>query len=103
MAIRPQLEQPLGEKLIEEVVMPIPERMDPGTVFFLESPIKLKDQKSPSIAAMSCPGCGTIGLINAQQVYNGEWMICGSDTCPKEWRILQHSLDDPTIDLRAAQ
>ena len=41
----------------------IPERMDPGTVFVLENQGKLGHADNPFVAVMSCPRCGTMGLI----------------------------------------
>ena len=57
----------------------IPERMDPGTVFVLENQAKLGQAQNPYVAVMSCPRCGTLGLITRRQLYGGEPMICGGD------------------------
>ena len=50
----------------------IPERMDPGTVFVLENQAKLGQAQTPYVAVMSCPRCGTLGLITRQQLRNPE-------------------------------
>jgi hypothetical protein len=50
----------------------IPERMDPGTVFVLENQAKLGQAQNPYVAVMSCPRCGTLGLITRRQLYGGE-------------------------------
>jgi hypothetical protein len=76
----------------------IPERMDPGTVFVLENQAKLGHAQNPYVAVMSCPRCGTLGLITRQQLYCGEAMICGGDSCAAEYR-----LDGDAICYRAAQ
>ena len=65
----------------------IPERMDPGTVFVLENKAKLGNAQNPYVAVMSCPRCGTMGLITRRQLCAGENMICGGDTCSAEYRL----------------
>jgi hypothetical protein len=47
---------------------------------------------------MSCPRCGTLGLITRRQLYGGEMMICGGEVCSAEYR-----LDDDDICYRPAQ
>jgi predicted RNA-binding Zn-ribbon protein involved in translation (DUF1610 family) len=76
----------------------IPERMDPGTVFVLENQAKMGSAQNPFIAVMSCPRCGTMGLITRRQLCRGEAMICGSDVCSAEYR-----LDGENIDFRRLQ
>ena len=46
--------------------------MDPGTVFVLENQAKLGQAQNPYVAVMSCPRCGTLGLITRRQLYGGE-------------------------------
>lgn len=65
----------------------IPERMDPGTVFVLENQAKLGNAQNPYVAVMSCPRCGTMGLITRRQLCAGEVMICGGDSCSAEYRL----------------
>ena len=65
----------------------IPERMDPGTVFMLENQAKLGSAQNPFVAVMSCPRCGTMGLITRRQLCAGETMICGGDICSAEYRL----------------
>ena len=76
----------------------IPDKMDPGTVFVLENQEKLGQQSNPYVAVMSCPNCGTMGLITRRQLYAGEAMICGGDQCSAEYR-----LDGDRICYRPAQ
>jgi hypothetical protein len=76
----------------------IPERMDPGTVFVLENQAKLGHAQNPFVAVMSCPRCGTLGLITRRQLCAGETMICGGDVCSAEYR-----LDGEDICYRALQ
>jgi hypothetical protein len=65
----------------------IPERMDPGTVFVLENQAKMGHAQNPYVAVMSCPRCGTMGLITRRQLCGGETMICGGDVCSAEYRL----------------
>jgi hypothetical protein len=65
----------------------IPEKMDPGTVFLLENQSKLGHAQNPYIAVMSCPRCGTMGLITRRQLCEKETMICGGDTCSAEYKL----------------
>jgi hypothetical protein len=65
----------------------IPEKMDPGTIFMLENQAKLGQAQNPYVAVMSCPRCGTLGLITRRQLYSGETMICGGDVCSAEYRL----------------
>ncbi len=76
----------------------IPEKMDPGTVFVLENQSKLGHAQNPYVAVMSCPRCGTMGLITRRQLCAGETMICGGETCSAEYR-----LDGETILFRYPQ
>jgi hypothetical protein len=36
---------------------------------------------------MSCPRCGTLGLITRRQLYGGETMICGGEVCSAEYKL----------------
>ncbi len=65
----------------------IPERMDPGTVFVLQNQSKLGKTENPFVAVMSCPRCGTMGLITRRQLCAGETMICGSNCCSAEYKL----------------
>lgn len=87
MATQLHLEHPLVEKTISQVTVWIPERMRPGTVFVLENQTRLGDSQNPLVAVLTCPQCGTGALITRRQLYEGEYMICGSDFCSNEWRI----------------
>ncbi|MDE3062080.1 MAG: hypothetical protein KGJ51_03370 [Acidobacteriota bacterium] len=65
----------------------IPEKMDPGTVFVLENQTKMGKADNPYVAVMSCPRCGTMGLITRRQLCAGETMICGGEICSAEYRL----------------
>ena len=65
----------------------IPERMDPGTVFVLENQSKMGQEGNPFVAVMSCPRCGTMGLITRRQLFAGDSMICGGDVCSAEYKL----------------
>jgi len=87
MATQSQLERPLVERYVEQIPIWMPERMDPGTVFLLENQTRLGEEQNPFVAVMSCPRCGTLGLVTRRQLYTGEFMICGGDVCSAEWNI----------------
>jgi len=36
---------------------------------------------------MSCPRCGTMGVITRRQLCSGETMICGGEACSAEYRL----------------
>jgi hypothetical protein len=76
----------------------IPEKMDPGTVFVLENQGNLGHAQNPFVAVMSCPRCGTMGLITRRQLVCGEAMICGGEVCSAEYQ-----LDGENIRFRPAQ
>jgi hypothetical protein len=65
----------------------IPEKMDPGTVFVLENQAKLGHAQNPYVAVMSCPRCGTMGLITRRQLCACETMICGGESCSAEYQL----------------
>lgn len=65
----------------------IPERMDPGTVFVLQNQSKLGHAQNPFVAVMSCPRCGTMGLITRRQLVGEEVMICGGEACSAEYQL----------------
>lgn len=59
----------------------IPEQMQPGTLFVLENAGEMGEQDDPYWAVLSCPECGTLGLITRRQVNGIAPVICGSDQC----------------------
>ena len=65
----------------------IPERMDPGTIFMLENHAQSGHAQRSFVAVLSCPRCGTIGLITHRQLFGGDAMICGGDICSAEYRL----------------
>jgi len=48
---------------------------------------KLGHAQNPFVAVMSCPRCGTMGLITRRQLTGGEDMICGGDVCSAEYHL----------------
>jgi len=46
----------------------LPEQMEPGTIFVLENAGEVGDQEDPYWAVLSCPECGTLGLITRRQM-----------------------------------
>lgn len=65
----------------------IPEQMDPGTVFVLENAGEIGETDDPYWAVLSCPSCGTLGLITRKQIAGLIPVICGSDQCSAQFFI----------------
>ena len=86
MAIESQLEQPLVEKILDELCDGIP-TLEPGGLFFLQGSGRLGDPQNPFVALFSCPKCGLNGLITQRQLWAREFMICGGEECSAEWKI----------------
>jgi hypothetical protein len=64
--------------------------MRAGDVIFLDESSSMRTMvESYFFAVLSCPGCGTLGLITFPQ-YNGiQPLICGADNCSCRFRILE--------------
>jgi len=65
----------------------IPEQMEPGTVFVLENAGQVGEKEDPYWAVLSCPSCGTLGLITRKQMAGLLPVICGSSHCPAQFFI----------------
>lgn len=65
----------------------IPEQMEPGTVFVLENAGEVGEPEDPFWAVLSCPECGTLGLITRKQVAGLLPVMCGSSTCSAQFFI----------------
>jgi hypothetical protein len=65
----------------------IPEQMEPGTLFVLESPGEMGEPENPYWAVLACPACGCLGLITRRQYSGSEAMICGSAKCSAEYYL----------------
>lgn len=65
----------------------IPEQMAPGTLFVLENAGDVGEGDDPYWAVLSCPECGTLGLITRKQVVGLIPVICGSDSCSAQFFI----------------
>lgn len=65
----------------------IPEQMSPGTIFVLENAGKVGETADPYWAVLSCPNCGTLGLITRKQIAGLLPVICGSDQCGAQFFI----------------
>jgi hypothetical protein len=63
----------------------IPEQMEPGTLFVLENAGGMGEARNPYWAVLSCPACGSLGLITRAQYVGIDSMICGGDTCSAEY------------------
>jgi hypothetical protein len=65
----------------------IPEQMIPGTIFVLENAGNVGEKEDPYWAVLSCPNCGTLGLITRKQLGGLLPVICGSDHCSAQFFI----------------
>ena len=65
----------------------LPEHMEPGSICARENPRQVGDQEYPYWAVLSCPECGTLGLITRRQMRGLIPVICGSSTCPAQFVI----------------
>ena len=65
----------------------IPEQMQPGTLFVLENAGEVGEKEDPYWAVLSCPSCGTLGLVTRKQVAGLLPVICGSDQCSAQFFI----------------
>ena len=65
----------------------IPEYMEPGTIFVLENAGHVGEQEDPYWAVLSCPSCGTLGLITRKQIAGLLPVICGSEKCSAQFFI----------------
>jgi len=65
----------------------IPEQMEPGTVFVLENAGEVGEKEDPYWAVLSCPSCGTLGLITRKQMAGLLPTICGSSQCSAQFFI----------------
>ena len=70
----------------------IPEQMHPGTIFVLENAGRVGEKEDPYWAVLSCPGCGTLGLITRKQVAGLLPVICGSPHCSAQFFINESEL-----------
>lgn len=65
----------------------IPEQMRPGTIFVLENAGQIGEKEDPYWAVLSCPSCGTLGLITRRQIAGLLPVICGSKDCSAQFFI----------------
>jgi hypothetical protein len=65
----------------------IPEQMEPGTIFVLENAGQVGEKDDPYWAVLSCPTCGTLGLITRKQIAGVLPVICGSELCSAQFFI----------------
>ena len=70
----------------------IPEQMVPGTLFVLENAGEIGEKEDPYWAVLSCPSCGTLGLVTRKQVAGLLPVICGSDLCSAQFFIYENQI-----------
>ena len=71
----------------------IPEQMIPGTIFVLENAGRVGEKDDPYWAVLSCPECGTLGLITRRQVVGLLPVICGSDECSAQFFLRESDIE----------
>lgn len=70
----------------------IPEQMQPGTLFVLENAGDMGESEDPYWAVLSCPECGTLGLITRKQIAGLVSVICGCDKCSAQYFIRDNDI-----------
>jgi len=70
----------------------IPEQMQPGTIFVLENAGHIGEKEDPYWAVLSCPVCGTLGLITRRQIAGLLAVICGSGKCSAQFFIRENEI-----------
>ena len=70
----------------------IPEQMGPGTLFVLENAGEVGEAEDPYWAVLSCPECGSLGLITKRQIAGLIPVICGSDHCSAQFFIRESEI-----------
>lgn len=70
----------------------IPEQMEPGTIFVLENAGEVGQEEDPYWAVLSCPDCGTLGLITRRQIAGLIPVICGSNQCSAQFSIRDNDI-----------
>jgi hypothetical protein len=70
----------------------IPDQMEPGTLFVLENAGEVGEADDPYWAVLSCPSCGTLGLITRRQIAGLIPVICGSSYCPAQFFIRENEI-----------
>ena len=70
----------------------IPEQMQPGTMFVLENAGEVGEKDDPYWAVLSCPSCGTLGLITRKQLAGLLPIICGSEKCSAQFFIHESNI-----------
>ncbi len=71
----------------------IPEQMQPGTIFVLENAGRVGEEADPYWAVLSCPDCGTLGLITRKQIAGLLTVICGSSQCSAQFFIRDNDIE----------
>jgi hypothetical protein len=70
----------------------IPDQMQPGTIFVLENAGQIGEKEDPYWAVLSCPSCGTLGLITRKQIAGLTAVICGSGKCSAQFFIRDNDI-----------
>ena len=71
----------------------IPDQMQPGTIFVLENAGHIGEKEDPYWAVLSCPSCGTLGLITRKQIAGLIAVMCGSGKCSAQFFIRDNDIE----------
>ena len=64
--------------------------MRAGDVIFLDESVSMRSMvESDFSAVLSCPGCGTLGLITIPKFNGIQPVICGADDCSCRFQIVR--------------
>lgn len=64
--------------------------MNPGDIILLNESASLRPLVEEAyFAVLSCPCCGTSGLVTIPQYCGAEAVTCGSDSCSCRFRIIE--------------
>ncbi len=76
-----------------EIPVWVPEAMQPGYLFLLPPEAELGPRQGSDsfCAVLSCPQCGTLGLITEGQYLGQDSVLCGSGLCSCHFFIHDHS------------
>lgn len=90
--VRPKMELKTRPSLLNNVGEDSLLLMYPGDIILLDESASLRPLVEEAFfAVLSCPGCGTPGLVTLPQFSGIEPVICGSDNCSCRFRIIEKS------------
>jgi len=90
--LRPKMELKPHPSILNSIGEDSLQLMNPGDIILLDESASLRPLVEEAFfAVLSCPGCGTPGLITLPQFSGIEPVTCGSDSCSCRFRIIEKS------------